>query len=191
MIDDISGVPVKYIPNFYDPSVTLDEIWDDIDLFRYVNAAGNKQPRYESWSDDYGFEYKYGSGSAEINFYSTPYSKTLLRYKRVVNYAFDFKHDCVFTNGYKDGTDHLGWHSDDSPEMDPKHSIAILSFGAPREIWFRKIGEKGLATKGILLEHSSALIMFAGMQQEWQHRIPKASASCGRRLSMTFRKLVV
>jgi len=33
--------------------------------------------------------------------------------------------------------------------------------------------------------------MHAGMQRDWQHRIPKSSnADCGPRISLTYRKLV-
>ena len=29
----------------------------------------------------------------------------------------------------------------------------------------------------------------AGMQSEWEHKIPKHSAQCGKRISLTYRKL--
>jgi alkylated DNA repair dioxygenase AlkB len=39
----------------------------------------------------------------------------------------------------------------------------------------------------LLLENGSIAIMAAGMQDTWQHRIPKHSAPCGERISLTFR----
>jgi alkylated DNA repair dioxygenase AlkB len=93
--------------------------------------------------------------------------------------------DVVFLNGYKDQSDQLGWHADDSPEMDDNRSIAIISLGAEREIWFRKNGET-LIHK-LLLENGSVCLMLPGMQDTHQHRIPKANHAVGKRISLTFR----
>jgi hypothetical protein len=83
-----------------------------------------------------------------------------------------------------------------------------------REIWFRpsichvckaKIGEKHgiicsvgidefkpnpLDVQKLELENGSMVIMPPGMQDTHQHRIPKASFMCGKRISLTFRTYV-
>jgi alkylated DNA repair dioxygenase AlkB len=123
--------------------------------------------------------------------------------------------DVVFLNGYKDGSDHLGWHSDDSEEMDDMRPIAIVTLGQAREIWFRERPITKLLGNGTIsldsgppkratnvtvtsqpevekltLEHGSLCLMAAGMQDTHQHRIPKAAFQpCGPRISLTFRGL--
>jgi alkylated DNA repair dioxygenase AlkB len=58
----------------------------------------------------------------------------------------------AFLNLYRDGSDYLSWHADDSDEMDDSRPIAIVSIGPMqlpnskkkpfREIWFAKNGTK-------------------------------------------------
>lgn len=98
---------------------------------------------------------------------------------------------CVL-NYYKDEHQHLGWHSDDSPEQDLDHPISVVAFGAAREIWVRKIGDKGVVPPEdrFVMEPGSVFVMPGGFQGVYQHRIPKHSKPCGGRISLTFRKLV-
>jgi len=95
-----------------------------------------------------------------------------------------------FVNGYENEKQHLGWHADDSPEMDDDRAIAVVSYGAERFINFRPRGHKGVAPHSVLMPSGSLLLMKAGMQDEWDHKIPKHSAECGFRLSLTYRGIV-
>ena len=94
--------------------------------------------------------------------------------------------EVCFLNGYEDQKDHLGWHADDSPEMDDARPIGIISLGAEREIWFCPQDDKAAVTR-IKLEHGSLCLMLPGMQDTHFHRIPKAGFVCGERISLTFR----
>ncbi len=91
-----------------------------------------------------------------------------------------------FLNRYLNQSDQLGFHSDDSPEMDDDRPIVTVSLGAEREIWFAPISDKKDLTK-VKLENGSACTMLPQMQTDWMHRIPKASFLCGERISLTFR----
>src|SRR5262249_3664707 len=114
----------------------------------------------------------------------------------------DTQFDVCFLNRYHNQSDQLGWHSDDSPEMDDERPIVTVSLGVEREIWFRPIPiapppDKMLTHLDIhrtvqkqKLGHGSILVMKPGMQDAWQHRIPKASFTCGERISLTFRGYV-
>ena len=55
--------------------------------------------------------------------------------------------------------------------------MVVLSLGEEREIWWRKIGEKGETPpeRRQLLESGSLFIMPPGFQQIYEHRIPKGS----------------
>lgn len=102
-------------------------------------------------------------------------------------------------NCYLGDRNALGWHADDSPEMDPSRPIVTVSLGAERDIQFiqfrttadhrdaiMRVGSPHIET--LTLGHGSAAIMKPGMQQGWFHRIPKSSVSnIGPRISLTFR----
>lgn len=188
--------PVTYSPGFV-PGDHVDRIWDTMP---WENREG--APRYEAWMNDYALPYTYGHGEHARTYEAMPAWHPMVDALRDwINFVLDARFDCCFVNGYAHGRQHLGWHADDSPEMDMDHPIAVVSFGAEREIWFRpklapgfnrsqNVTDWGLEKQ--LLGNGSMLVMHAGMQREWQHRIPKSPvADCGRRVSLTFRKLVL
>jgi alkylated DNA repair dioxygenase AlkB len=136
--------------------------------------------------------YTYGSGNGVRTYVSTPFTPT-------VAFIFDFLRACLdeewwpnvcFLNRYDDHRDHLGWHSDDSPGTEHSAPITVVSFGAAREIWWRKIGETGQvpADQRQVLEHGSVFGMMPDMQKTHQHRIPKGDRPMGPRISLTFRR---
>ena len=86
--------------------------------------------------------------------------------------------DVCFINGYEDHRDHLGWHADDSPEMDDNRPIVTISLGAERFIWFRENTNIDVIDK-VLLGNGSACIMMPGMQDTHMHRIPKMIGNVG------------
>lgn len=90
---------------------------------------------------------------------------------------------------YRNGSDHLGFHSDDELAIDPDSDIITVSFGSTRDLEFRSI--KGNVIRQIhSLPHGSVHVMSASSQAYWEHRIP-TSDSTGQRVSMTIRKLTV
>lgn len=158
-------------------------------------------PRRECWFNPYGRDYTYGTGDYARTYKAHPMVETgpswlVIEIIRQLNAVTGARYDCCFVNGYEHGRQHLGWHADDSPEMDGNHPIATVSLGAEREIWFRQTpmsqNANILSTEKRLLANGSAAIMHAGMQSSWQHRIPKSSVvDCGPRISFTCRKLVI
>lgn len=96
-----------------------------------------------------------------------------------------------FLNRYEHERNGLGWHSDDSPDTSDAHPISVVSFGEPREIWWRRIGEKGTVPESNrkLLEPGSLFVMPPGFQSAFEHRIPKGAHSMGARVSLTFRHM--
>lgn len=200
------SAPVTYLPGFVPGDVAasmLEHLWADLP---WEQREGT--PRRECWFNPYGQDYTYGRGEHARTYQAHHWdelqvSKFIGVTMNYLNYDQGSSYDCCFVNGYAHGRQHLGWHSDDSPEMDQDHPIATVSLGATREIWFRRRTEwqeplNRLAapvwgvTETLTLEPGSAAIMHAGMQREWQHRIPKSPLGddCGRRISLTFRKLV-
>lgn len=191
--------PVTYDRNFpgeYAAGVFFRLLWQTLPWEKREGA-----PRREAWFNPYGEPYTYGQGEHARTYQANglprhPKDCNASFHIRCVmnalNAKFESQYDCCFVNGYENGRQHLGWHSDDSPEMDMDHPIATVSLGAAREIWFRpKERDANLEPEKLMLANGSVAIMAAGMQRDWQHRIPKSSvADCGPRISLTYRKLV-
>lgn len=96
-----------------------------------------------------------------------------------------------FLNRYDHDRQHLGWHADNFVGMDHTKCVAVVSFGEPREIWWRPNPEPGkLVAFPVLsqrLANGSLFLMPPGMQHTHEHRIPKGTRAMGPRVSLTFR----
>lgn len=121
---------------------------------------------------------------------SKPFSPLVHTLMVGLNSILDAKFDVCFLNKYDDQHQHLGWHADDFPGMDESEPIAVVSYGAEREIWLKpQDGPKGDIPEDqkVLLHDGSLFVMPPGYQQTHFHRIPKHSRPCGWRISLTFR----
>lgn len=196
----------KHIPISKDVNVTLitGEIANPADWLKALtteltwNRYGST-PRDEYFASDIGLPYTYGVGAGVRTYQPQSWNIGLRFLQKQAEFwtrtiGQPKKLEMVFLNKYNDGSDHLGWHSDDSPEMDDSRPIVIISFGAARELWFRKrpstdllSTEANIVTK-LMLPPGSICIMPPGMQDTHQHRIPKSAIQdCGPRISLTFR----
>lgn len=139
-----------------------------------------------------GMEYTYGTGRGERTYVSVETDLHVAWLRDCINAMLGTKYNVCFLNKYNNDKQQLGWHADDSPGMDLDHPIAVVSFGEPREIWWRENGYKGVIPleQRKLLENGSCFIMPAGMQRTHQHRIPKGDRPMGMRVSLTFRRYV-
>jgi alkylated DNA repair dioxygenase AlkB len=204
---DTMSPPIEYVPFFVE---------DVFETYRALMGLAWERrgdaPRFEYYCNDTLVPYVYGRGKGRREYFPKPYVPEVLKIRKKLEDRTGVKLDVCFLNFYQNQSDHLGWHADDSPEMDPERPIVTVSVGVSREIWFRPIvsmecpscsGEKmlhgsrcisrmeerkvyGTVTK-VLLEPGSACIMAPGMQGKWEHRIPKADRKCGERISLTFR----
>jgi alkylated DNA repair dioxygenase AlkB len=173
---------IKYIPNFIsDPDKVLETLVNELDWVKRGNT-----PRMEYYVSKFGFAYTYGTPPYEREYPSQAKHPLITFIEHALQVETDSTYEVCFLNRYEDQSDHLGWHADDSPEMDDTRPICIVSLGVEREIWFRPNGSKDEVTK-LKLENGSLCIMPAGFQDTHQHRIPKASFMCGRRISLTYR----
>lgn len=137
---------------------------------------------------DFQSEYTYGRGMGMRTYVSRPWHPLALEIRDRLSAIAGTVFEACFCNGYEGPRDHLGWHADDSPEIDGDRPIGVVSLGSARRIQFQ---EKGGANQGeVLLAPGSLLLMKAGMQSTHEHRIPKHGANCGPRISLTFRGLL-
>lgn len=91
----------------------------------------------------------------------------------------------VGLNLYRDGGDSVAPHGDREPELVPGWPIAIVSLGAPREMLIRP--SAGGASRRILLEPGSVLVMSHASQHTHEHGIPKCRAVAEPRISLAYR----
>ena len=177
---------VTYISDFVpNPGIAFDHLWNELAWERRDTT-----PRSEYYCNDFDVPYTYGRGAGQRTYEPQPYHPVIMDIRRSIEARTGTVFEVCFLNGYKDGSDQLGWHADDSPEMDDARPIAIVSLGAEREIYFRQQNDK-LGVHKLSLASGSLCLMAAGMQDTHFHRIPKSSRSnCGPRVSLTFRGYV-
>lgn len=174
-------IPIKYVPNFLDnPLDVADVLWNELSWLRH-----DKVPRSEYYCNELNVVYKYGIEKYARTYLPQSWHPQILAIKKQLEEFTNIKFEVCFLNGYSDQSDHLGWHTDDSPEMDDSRPIAIVSLGVEREIWFKENNSEEVYKH--LLQNGSLCLMCSGMQDTHKHRIPKASFTCGKRISLTFR----
>lgn len=176
-----------YIKNFVtNPNEVFKRLYENLAWVRH-----GKTPRKEYYCNDHNVPYTYGSGAFARTYLRSEYTADILEIRKNLEEELNSVLDVCFLNCYEDFSDHLGWHADDSPEMDMERPIVSVSLGSERYIWYKEIADKeGTTLKKVLLENGSAFIMPAGMQRTHLHRIPKSDRPCGPRISLTFRGYV-
>lgn len=173
---------ITYTPGFIkEPGKVFDALWGGLKWERRGDT-----PRREYYCNDVGVPYTYGSGAGVRTYEPAIWTPGIEAIRSACEAELNTKFEVCFINGYENARDHLGWHSDNSPEMDDDRPICIVTLGAEREIWFCPMGNKADVTK-VKLESGSLCVMASGMQDTHMHRIPKAGFDCGPRISLTFR----
>jgi alkylated DNA repair dioxygenase AlkB len=136
------------------------------------------EPRLTAW---YGPAYSYSG----IQWRAQSMPDYLLDITNALRDLCQFEFNSVLLNYYRNGSDSMGWHSDNEREMDT-YCIASISLGASRVFAMRK-GKSGKSTRTTL--HHGDLLLMLNMQDGWQHSIPKSMRCTEPRLNMTFRRI--
>lgn len=140
-------------------------------------------PRQQVWMGDPHCSYKYSG----VLFTPEPWHPLVKQLTDQVNQLCRSNFNSVLLNLYADGQQHMGWHSDDEPELGNNPLIASLSLGQQR---FFDLKHKTCGTQLKLgLGHGSLLLMAGSCQANWQHRVPKMAAATKGRINLTFREI--
>jgi alkylated DNA repair dioxygenase AlkB len=142
-------------------------------------------PRLSAWYGDPDAHYRYSGLSLEPR----PWLPPILELKTEVEAVCDTAFNSVLLNLYRDGSDSMGWHSDDEPELGERPVIASLSLGATRRFRLRHRRRKDLESVAIDLESGSLLIMQGDTQRFWKHQVPKTRRTVEPRINLTFRSI--
>jgi alkylated DNA repair dioxygenase AlkB len=185
-LDALSEAPgcVDYHPGWVKDDELLfemlrDEVsWEqhEIDLFGRTVPI----PRLTAWMGDAAYRYS-GIVNQPVRW---PPGLAAIRERlgREVGAGFN---SCL-ANLYRDGSDSMGFHSDDEPELGPEPTIASVSLGARRRfvLKHRVSGERWSWDLGA----GDLLVMRDESQRDYAHAVPKTSRRIGLRINLTFRR---
>ena len=183
-LDDSSWLIVE---NDYLPKATANDLFkaalSDIPWEQSEITIFGKQraiPRLNAWYGDHPYTY---SGTT---FPAKPLTPALLNLKKKIEHQFDIPLNSVLANLYRDGSDGMGWHSDNEKSLGAMPQIASISLGEPRRFLVRCKADKSNKTE-LTLEHGSLLLMRGDCQKNWEHSVPKTRRPKRARINLTFR----
>lgn len=156
--------------------------WKQDELMLYGKRIITR--REVAWYGDEPFDYPYSKTSRT----ALPWTPELLEIKKWVENLCGETFNCCLLNLYHDGSEGMGWHSDDEKEMKTGGMIASLSLGAARKFKFKH--KKYPLQKEIYLENGSLLLMGGETQQFWRHQLPVSKKVKEARINLTFRTFV-
>lgn len=178
---------VEYIPSLFgkgESSPLFEELlagipWqqDEVILFGQKRILSRKV----AWMGDGEFTYSY-SGTSKV---AAPWTPALLTIKERVESECSHEFNSCLLNLYHDGSEGMGWHSDDEKTLGENPLIASVSLGAERifKLKHRKSGE----VVSVLLQNGSLLVMKGETQHHWVHTMPKTKKITTPRINLTFR----
>jgi alkylated DNA repair dioxygenase AlkB len=141
-------------------------------------------PRLTSWYGDQGRSYTYSG----ITSHPSSWNKGLLYIKEEIEKISQMPFNSVLLNWYRNGEDHLNWHTDDEKELGSNPIIASVNFGETRDFVIRRNDDPSKKIT-IPLGHGTLLVMRGELQHFWQHSVPKRKKVKGSRFNLTFRKI--
>lgn len=130
--------------------------------------------------------YKKGAGGMTYDLPPLPLSYKMKELLIQLHLFTGYSYDTIFINRYPNGSYKLGWHADDSPEMDQTRPICILSLGETRKIEIED-EMSDVVNDSYDLPPGSLFLMRPGMQERFLHRIIDEPEKKNERISLTIR----
>ena len=148
-----------------------------------INIAGRRipVPRLQNWFGAPDTSYTYSG----IRLQALAFPDWMDSVRAAVEQATGHPFNRALVNYYRHGRDSVDWHADDEPELGVEPLVASLSLGAERVFQLRHNQSKERLS--VSLPHGSLLLMGAGIQDHWQHRLAKVSGLEQSRVNFTFR----
>jgi len=187
------GADIEYVPRFLrqeETNVLIEALKSEVPWSQpEVRIFGrfSPSPRLSAWYGDQHAVYRY-SGLTNFPFPWLPWLHELRR--RIEHYTQD-SFNSVLLNFYRGGSDGMGWHRDNEPELGINPVIASISLGFPRRFVMRHYKRRDMPRLEVSPENGSLLIMRGQTQGLWQHAVPKTRMSVGLRLNLTFRNVLL
>jgi alkylated DNA repair dioxygenase AlkB len=142
-------------------------------------------PRLHSWYCEPLIPYVWSG----IKMRANPFPQWLDQLRLRVQSETGCKFNSCLANYYRTGMDSVDWHADDEEILGDKPIVASISLGAARIFQLRHRLTK--QRFDLSLPHGSLSMMGPGVQQYWQHRVPKCKSLGESRVNFTFRRVQV
>jgi len=142
--------------------------------------------RKVAWFAESGLSYTYSGTTKQ----ALDWTKELLEIKALVETLSGATYNSCLLNLYHDGSEGMGWHSDDEKSIARDSAIASVSLGAERK-FLLKHKRLDLPTVEVLLENGSLLVMKGTTQTHWLHSVPKTKKVTVPRINLTFRTMIL
>ncbi|NND33932.1 MAG: alpha-ketoglutarate-dependent dioxygenase AlkB [Saprospiraceae bacterium] len=140
--------------------------------------------RKVAWYGDDQLEYTY----AKITKKALPWTRELIELKELIQQSTGEYFNTCLLNLYHNGSEGMGWHSDDEKELKNDCAIASISLGADRTFNFKHKDTKEMVS--ILLQNGSLLLMRGETQKNWKHCLPPRKLITQPRINLTFRTIL-
>lgn len=183
MTDSANFIQYSLLPINLNNNI-LNELWD------LRPSEANKITMYGKTIDTprrfkvYGKTYKFNGMTDDAD---EDIPDLVLPYLNIIN-IMDSGYNSVLINWYEDGGEYIGYHSDKTDHLVPNSNIYGISFGSERIMRFKN--KIDATTIDFKLEDNSIINMIGGCQSVFQHSIIQTKKVCGRRISLTFRKII-
>lgn len=191
--DNKNGLNIDYFENFY-TKLEANNIFSKLEKEIIYNSKEESKiiifgksieiPRQQVAYGDEGLFYSFSG----LQVKTKPWTPLLVELKNKVEQQTNQTFNFVLINRYKDGSQYIGYHSDDEKELKDKPLIVGLSFGASRELLFKHKSEDII--KKINLKHGSMYVMNDPTNKNWKHSIPTRTNILEPRISLTFRNII-
>ncbi len=129
----------------------------------------------------FGVPYNY----AQMTYPAVPMHAALMPVVDQLYQLLGVRFNNCLLNFYETGRSKMGFHADDTSNLQPGTGVAIVSLGFPRKLTYRTKADKTIQ-KAFTLQPGSMLYMGSDVQDKWVHAIKKQK-DVGPRISLTWR----
>ena len=181
---------VRYCTRFIDSpeafeaydALLRDIVWEHDEYKMFGKTIITKRKVAWYGAKPYSYSYSHKERIAHI------WNGKLFELKESIENELNESFNACFLNLYPNGTDGMGWHSDDEKELVPNATIASLSLGSKRKFSFKHRTTKEKIS--INLEDGSLLLMKGEVQKYWLHQLSKTKRLVKPRVNLTFRSMI-
>jgi alkylated DNA repair dioxygenase AlkB len=182
---------IQYRPTFIDNDI-MERVKEEVHFTRKSNGKGSLERRESKW---YGPAYSYSKVSLPED-RKIPDSLEMIRRKIETEIFGQDKgyFNSVLCNRYVNGSDAIGQHADDEPELGKNPIIASVSLGAERKFTMKHnmFQRQARAPLGhvinLNLAGGSLLVMKEHTQEFWTHGLDRDLKCKEERINLTFRR---
>ncbi len=143
-----------------------------------VFGKSHRIPRRQCYLGQSGCDYRYSG----LLLAPEPLSSELQQLTAQLNQFGQWQFNALLANYYRDGSERMGWHRDNEPELGATPDLAIVSLGAARTLRLR--WQPGPSV-GVSLAPGSLLWLPAGVY----HSLGRCKLDKPR-ISLTFRQVI-